>query len=93
MTRRLAHISFQRQMRGEHAWAGLSKLLLAVKTPKQPDNQPPNHPSYQPTDPTEFPRLLVRDAGAPAAAWVVLHSPPDSDKLLVTVAWQVTVGG
>ncbi|KIZ02961.1 hypothetical protein MNEG_4996 [Monoraphidium neglectum] len=36
----------------------------------------------------EFPRSLVRDAGAPAAAWMVLHSPPDSDVLLVTVAWQ-----
>jgi hypothetical protein len=29
----------------------------------------------------------VRDAGAPAAAWVVLHSPPNDAALHVTVAW------
>lgn len=36
----------------------------------------------------EFPHALTRDAGAPAAMWLELQSPPDSDALLVTAAWQ-----
>ncbi|KAI8469213.1 MAG: hypothetical protein J3K34DRAFT_459474 [Monoraphidium minutum] len=36
----------------------------------------------------EFPQLVVRDAGAPAAMWLVLQSPPNSSALHVTVAWQ-----
>jgi hypothetical protein len=35
-----------------------------------------------------FPEQLMQLAGAPAAAWVVLHAPPDSPELHVTVAWQ-----
>ena len=35
-----------------------------------------------------FPHHLVKHAGAPAAAWVVLHTPPNSPKLNMTVVWQ-----
>lgn len=36
----------------------------------------------------QFPHRLVQLAGAPAAAWVVLHSPPNEQQLFLTVAWQ-----
>ena len=35
----------------------------------------------------EFPRRLALDAGAPAAAWVALRSPPGETTLRVAVAW------
>ncbi|WIA20109.1 hypothetical protein OEZ85_005961 [Tetradesmus obliquus] len=35
-----------------------------------------------------FPDRLVQLAGAPAAAWLVLHAPPDTPQLHVTLAWQ-----
>lgn len=67
--------------------AGAPAAMWVMTTPahSQQQKQPPSHTHTTP----EFPRVLVRDAGAPAAMWVVLHSPPDSDLLHVTVAWQV----
>lgn len=35
-----------------------------------------------------FPSQLVDQAGAPETAWLVIHSPPDSQQLHLTVAWQ-----
>jgi hypothetical protein len=36
----------------------------------------------------EFPHRLVKHAGAPARAWLVLAAPADSDELQVTMVWQ-----
>jgi hypothetical protein len=35
-----------------------------------------------------WPHKLAKEAGAPSASWVVLHSPPDTDKLHMTVVVQ-----
>lgn len=35
-----------------------------------------------------FPHLLTKHAGAPAAAWMVLHSPPNSSQLHMWAVWQ-----
>jgi hypothetical protein len=35
-----------------------------------------------------FPEQLVKLAGAPAAAWLVLHAPLDRPQLHITMAWQ-----
>jgi hypothetical protein len=36
----------------------------------------------------QFPHRLVKHAGAPARAWLLLAAPPDSDELQVTLVWQ-----
>ena len=36
----------------------------------------------------QFPHKLVKHAGAPAKAWVVLASPSDSAEMQITLVWQ-----
>eukprot|EP00879_Flechtneria_rotunda_P010814 GHRR01011301.1.p1 GENE.GHRR01011301.1~~GHRR01011301.1.p1 ORF type:complete len:838 (+),score=278.05 GHRR01011301.1:406-2919(+) len=36
----------------------------------------------------KFPKHLVREAGAPETAWLVVHSPQDTPQLHITLVWQ-----